>query len=97
MYIHINNNNDDNNNNNILYIYIYRYNTIYYTIYLSICHISHPHGYTISYCLSPHDFEAPGVKVRVNALKRAQAQVADAEQRALQEEMLGDGQKKWMF
>jgi hypothetical protein len=23
--------------------------------------------------------------------------VADAEQRALQEEMLGDGQKKWMF
>ena len=36
-------------------------------------------------------------QVRVNALKRAQAQVADAEQRALQEEMLGDGQTKWMF
>ena len=28
--------------------------------YLSTCHISNPHGYTICYCLSPHDFEAPG-------------------------------------
>ena len=42
-------------------------------IYVSTCHISHPP--LLKQC----------GQVRVNALKRAQAQVADAEQRALQD------------